>query len=235
MAIKEYCQKANITLLGTKVKEKPKFLQIILNTIKGTKVFYNILLANESLPNCCVKWSETVLEPCDWMKVFEKIHKVKEIKLKWFQIRLFHRILATNIVLQKMQIVESNLCSFCKSTKETIHHLFWICTITQKFWTDFERLINSLDLAPRLTLSKELILFGTDGRTKTDEILDLILLLVKCYIYKCKYENSVPHLIGFKHYLKYKYEIDEYISKINMEVSEFKQKWCGYIPLVECN
>ena len=38
--------------------------------------------------------------------------KIQEIKLKYFQIRLLHRILATNNVLKEMGITQSVLCDF---------------------------------------------------------------------------------------------------------------------------
>ena len=38
--------------------------------------------------------------------------KIQEIKLKCFQIRLLHRILATNNVLKEMGITQSVLCYF---------------------------------------------------------------------------------------------------------------------------
>ena len=48
--------------------------------------------------------------------------EIQEMKLKWFQIRLLHRILATNIVLKEMSITQSVLCDFCNLERDSLQH-----------------------------------------------------------------------------------------------------------------
>ena len=74
----------------------------IYNEVKGTKCYYDILIENGKSPNCCSKWEIKLGEGIDWKACLKKTRKIQEVKLKWFQIRLLHRILATNIVLKKM-------------------------------------------------------------------------------------------------------------------------------------
>ena len=45
---------------------------------------------------------------------FKKMQNLQETKLKWFQIRLVHGILATNIVLMYMDNENDINCSFCR-------------------------------------------------------------------------------------------------------------------------
>ena len=45
--------------------------------------------------------------------------KIQETKLKWFQVRLLHRILETNIVLKEMGIIQSVLCDFCNLERDS--------------------------------------------------------------------------------------------------------------------
>ena len=54
--------------------------------------------------------------------LFTKTKKIPEIKLRWFQIRLLHRILATNIVLKEMGITQSVLCDFCNLERDSLQH-----------------------------------------------------------------------------------------------------------------
>ena len=49
-------------------------------------------------------------------------------KLRYFQFKILHIYLAVNKLLPQIGIVDSNLCSFCKSEKEDIQHFFWDCT-----------------------------------------------------------------------------------------------------------
>ena len=51
------------------------------------------------------------------------MQQIQEIKLKWYQIRLVHRIIATNIVLMHMGIENDITCSFCRQDRDSINHI----------------------------------------------------------------------------------------------------------------
>ena len=44
------------------------------------------------------------------------------------QFKTLHRIIATNDFLNKVDIVDNNLCTFCDLEIETLEHLFYHCT-----------------------------------------------------------------------------------------------------------
>ena len=58
-----------------------------------------------------------------------------ETHLRDFQFKILNYI-CTNILLKKMGIVQSDLCTFCNLTKENIEHLFFSCSFSFKFWKD---------------------------------------------------------------------------------------------------
>ena len=60
--------------------------------------------------------------------------KIQEMKLKWFHIRLLHRILATNTVLKEMGITQSVLCYFRKLERDSFQHCMWGCEHMKSFW-----------------------------------------------------------------------------------------------------
>ena len=70
-------------------------------------------LQNITRPNCCDKWEAKLNKDINWFITFKKKQQMQEIKLKWFQIRLVHRIIATNVVLMHMGIENDITCSFC--------------------------------------------------------------------------------------------------------------------------
>ena len=74
-------------------------LKIVYSIHKGTKPYCNILTVNDCNPNCCSKWEKKSYCDVCWKSCFLKIHRIKDIKLKWLQIRIVHRIIATNVVL----------------------------------------------------------------------------------------------------------------------------------------
>ena len=76
----------------------------------------------------------------EWKQVhLNMLKSTADVRQRWFQYRIIHRILATNSYLFKIGIVASPLCTFCKQVPETIVHLFCDCTST----TDFiEKAVN---------------------------------------------------------------------------------------------
>ena len=76
---------------------------------------------------------------------------------------------------------------FCKKGRESTKHLFWECPHVQQFWKDVEQKITERNpLAKNFKVKENLILFGVEDGFVTDTICDLILLLGKFFINKCK-------------------------------------------------
>ena len=67
--------------------------------------------------------------------------KIQELKVKWFQIMLLHRILATIIVLKEMGITQSVLRDFCNLERYSLQHCMWECDHMKSFWNELERFI----------------------------------------------------------------------------------------------
>ena len=102
-----------------------KTLKIIHGAQKGARLYYEVLIETDSKPNCCDKWDYKLNLDINWNIAFKKIHKIREINLKWFQIRLVHRILATNVVLIHMGVENDITCSFCKKNNEMLLTIFF--------------------------------------------------------------------------------------------------------------
>ena len=181
----------------------PRSLAKIYNQVKGTKCYYDILIQNGKSPNCCSKWEIKLGEGIDWKACFKKTKKIQEVKLKWFQIRLLHRVLATNIVLKEMGIAQDVLCSFCNLEGDIIQHCMWRCQHVKLFWNKLEGfLCDHCNNVQNLEFTEKIILFGTDDHFKSDSVLDFIILYAKYFIYCCRYEKIKPQLCAFKKELK---------------------------------
>ena len=84
-------------------------------------------------------------------------------------------------------------------TKETVVHLFWECKIVQNFWTHYVNwLTKYCKHICNLKLSPELVIFGCKDNLKTDSIFDLLLLLAKYLIYRCKVQMVQLNIINFQ-------------------------------------
>jgi len=73
--------------------------------------------AAKSDKNIIIEGERSIKLKSSWKRSQQKIKKIKNIKLKWFQIRTVHPVLATNVVLMKMGIVNCSKCAFAKLTK----------------------------------------------------------------------------------------------------------------------
>ena len=129
----------------------------------------------------------------------------KDIKLKWLQIRTVHQILATNIVLMKMGIVNCSKCTFCKDDKDSIDHIFWECSCIKRFWQILDSKLNTkCNITFQARITQNFVLFGLDSHNsvKADEVFGFVILFAKHYIYQCKRNMSLPRVDIFQKQLQ---------------------------------
>jgi hypothetical protein len=81
------------------------------------------------------KWEsylgETIPETvgnCISENAFNCTKETKLIIYVYFQYRILMCYIATNSFLHKLKLIENDLCSFCKSERETISHVFYDCS-----------------------------------------------------------------------------------------------------------
>ena len=110
-------------------------------TLAKSRGYYRFLIRlKATLPNGANKLqSEFNIDVTNLTRVYSLPKLVcLETYLRDFQFKVFNYITCTNILLKKMGIVESDLCTFCNLTKEDIEHLFFSCSFSLIFWKDFE-------------------------------------------------------------------------------------------------
>ena len=233
-SIKNYMRKMNIVIENGTTLDINKPYNILITAPKGGKAYYDRLLGQPIIPNACNKWDFFFKKNINWHKVFDATKRISEVKFKWFQIRINHRILVTNSILLKMGIVSSNKCNFCKTEKDSIFHYLWQCNFAQMFWDDFVHVLkDKCENCERLSLNAILVLFGTDNKTKTDEGFSYILLSAKFFIYKCRLHKTMPNIRNFLKELRHIYTIDQYASKITLNNHQFVNKWASYTNLLD--
>ena len=148
---------------------------------------------------CFAHFQDKLQRNIPWQSCFHQLSKIYDINIKWFQMRIIHRIIETNVMLKEMDVTNNNKCSFCLTAKDTIQHIFWECKHSQQFWTRFLVLLKEkCTSCYRLRLSKCLLLFGIDDNIKTENVFYFILLLAKQYLYKCKIEKQPQNIDIFR-------------------------------------
>ena len=142
--------------------------------------------------------------------------------------------MSTNTFLCKIGIKQDNKCTFCNDSPETLIHIFWECPITQNFWKNLETWLKGGCAHIRtLTLTEQDVIFQIQGRQRTDNVLNFILLVAKSYIYSMKYKNKIPQLISFQKLLLFSYNTEKLIAYSNCQWDKFNKMWQLYKTLLQ--
>ena len=235
--LKDKCIEGKTTRIQRPFMPMP--VKVILMDKKGCQNIYKIFLNNNiHVTPTAQRKRQTKLNlhtEFKWSTVYLLLHKTtQDTHLKWFQTRILHRILATNTYLFKIGIADNELCNFCKVQPESLEHLFWECPITKVFWEEVKEWIKSnCNHLINLMLRKQDVLFGITNKTRTDRILNLIILLAKSHQYRMKMSNKTLYINNFKKDFYCYYKNCKYIAHTNCKQESFNQEWQPYETLLD--
>ena len=147
---------------------------------------------------------------------------IVESYVKPFQYKVINSILYTNTKLYKIGFRTNDLCTFCDSQPESLTHLFYHCSRSKQFWSEFE-LYCCLISNQRICLCLENELFGilTENACPLLQLLNYFIIIGKLYLWDCRSKQIFPNIYEFRVKIIAKYETEEKIS--NKEF--FKIKW----------
>lgn len=154
-------------------------------------------------------------------------HVTMNTKLVTFQFQILHRILSTNSKLFVFKLLDTELCSFCHETKETIIHLFCECQHVRNIWIVLKQKLAEL-CGVDVCFNEQTVIFGYNRKTSVNyRAINLLILLAKrfIYIYRCQY--TLPNVKSLFEYIKYFRCIDIYSSHslgLRKE-NEIKESW----------
>ena len=170
-----------------------------------------------------------------WKNIYNLcIKTTSDVQLRWFQLRILHRILSTEKYLYTCRIVESPLCTFCRLENETIDHLFYKCDRVKHFWDALTRLIqNNCPHAYNFRFDEKLVLFGMSEGLVTDQGLDQIIMWAKYVIYKSKFQKTLPTVHIFVQFFKLKWNTEKFISVLENTQLKFNKIWLPYLSLLD--
>lgn len=205
----------------------------LLSVGKGAKVYYYVLVSQPTVNISKRKWQNEFMEELDWSQIHVKAFQTtQDTRLRWFQYRIINRILTTNLFLCRIKLKDTSLCTFCKEEEESLSHILCKCPFVKCFWNNvMDWLKKKCVHIFNLVLTDQLIIFGCNDRTKTDPVFDLLLLLGKYFIYKCKCMGIKPHITAFKSEIKQRYRIEKITYHNN--ANSFNTRWAMYHCLFE--
>ena len=202
----------------------PFNLNVLFKDKKGSRRIYAILVSKKEVnKNYVHKWENKLnisYAPPKWSSICNSPFRCTiSTKLRWFQYRLVHRILGTNLFLLRIGKKDSNMCTFCHEAEETLIHIFCNCRLVIEFWDDVMKWIKEkADITTNW--GKENLLFGVN-----ENIIDLILLLCRFHIYKMKMNDKKPSIHILKKDIKNYYDMEKYTYACNSNIGNFFKRW----------
>ena len=139
------------------------------------------------------------------------------------QYKILSKYLATNTLLKKMKLKNTEMCSFCVDGREEMRHLFYECRFVSYFWVLFSNWWF-LHTGTKIVFSYIDILFGYKI-TDTPILLHFCILTAKYYIYMCKIQLTIPKFESFLQHLRFEYEIEKCIAVQNGKAASFNNRW----------
>ena len=233
-SIIRFKNKLNIQLNpNSKCQELPKFWNILL--AGGSKAIYKLLVHTNQRPPATEKWEETFNEQINWKQVFTKAVKTtSDSQLKWFQLRTINRLIPTNRFLHIRKIKNNPFCTFGCNEEETIVHLFFQCPKVRLFWNKILEWIKLECMnCDNLFFNDQLIVLGIKSNTVTDKVIDLLIIIGKWHIYKCKLQDREPNIEIFKKQFRERYKIEKYTNIEKSQRDLFDKTWLPYRQLVQ--
>ena len=133
------------------------------------------------------------------------------------------KIVPNNKFLYKCNLTNTSLCDFCSMNIESNKHLFWECPISRSLWTELEMFLINKQIHTKLDY--EIISLGYTEQSSYSILLNCIFVYAKYYIFKCKYESTIPTFNSFKMYLRYHESIEKIIAMTKNKLPNHVKKW----------
>ena len=181
--------------------------------------------SNECIKNLQIKWGKELSVDQEkilsvWNSIYKNIYSCTvSTKYRSFQYRFLSWAVITNKELLKYGIIESDLCTFCGEAKETVTHLFWECRMVQKLWKKLKEIVLEQNISSELNIMDAFLGISASN------LINLICVVVKQYIYFCRCKNITPIVEVMLNRIKEVKNIEYKIASVNDTVTKHSKKW----------
>lgn len=205
-----------------------KIVASLFDNGKITKYSYNIMKVQDSPIDAEIFWFRTLNmeDDIDWGIVHKNNFMCSiETQLRAFYFKVFHKTICTNKFLNKIGRYDSPLCFFCNKVDETLDHLFCNCDNIISLWDQLQMLIE-IKTGDEFIFSNFQKMFGVQMEDSEHyEAINFLILCLKFYIYRCKFQKINPNFQAYKNLVKVKlnteYKIAESRDKLSKHFKKF--------------
>ena len=118
-----------------------------------------------------------------WSKIYMLGRRITlDSYSRQFHFKITHNVLFLNKALNRMNIVESSLCSYCNIEDETTVHLFSNCRVIKGLWGEVQTYFRSKIILSDLTPQSAIL--GWYNERNLGTLKNQILLIFKMMVYK---------------------------------------------------
>ena len=168
-------------------------LQAINPSVSVTKHYYNNIISKFKQSASLHKWGETlhidISQEIKTQVFSRKIVKIKENKIKEFNYKVLHNILACNNLLSKWVAENNGRCEICQC-KDDIYHLIFDCQLAQTVWNIVSAHLNYV-------ITDEDVIFGTNN-PNMNYFISFIAFLIYKYWLICSKNNEQRTILALK-------------------------------------
>ena len=160
-----------------------------------------------------------------WFGYFSDIYKASCInKLRVFQFRLLYRVIPTNKSLFTWKMINSNLCTFCNQTEETLMHLLWYCQTSNLIWSNLFNWFRTRT-GINIYLSVSNILLGLGKESTINVTLNMLSTNSKQFIYACRCLGENPVFDKLLSRIYYYKKLERAIALKKATIHIHNKKW----------
>ena len=121
-----------------------------------------------------------------------------------------------------LKVIDSDRCTFCKTGKETISHLLWDCTYTETFWKHvLEWITKNTPNVHSLSITEQLVISGIKDDITMDKVPDLIMLMAKYYIFRCRCLKTIPNCTCFSKEVRQRAAIEKHTWALKGDLTAY--------------
>lgn len=153
----------------------------------------------------------------------------KNVYLQSLHYRIVKRIIGTNTFLYRIGKADSSLCTFCKTSNETLLHLLWDCNTVQRFITDIKDYLSE-KFSITIQTSKQNWFFPCLERESQREIM--LITLAKLTILRSKYRDSYPNTQLYTALLRLEVTKEKGVAVRQQTLDKLKNKWGNILEIL---
>ena len=142
-----------------------------------------------------------------------------------FQFKIFQRVITCNKYLYNIHAQDSSECNYCDGQQDTQVHFFVDCPKATHFWKSIFRWLNTTVKIPTENITECNLILGLHEKSSINDILNLVLLRCKFYIYRQRLFHKcdlciLQLLLELKNHLL----SEQYICKRDNKLKSFKKR-----------